>query len=898
MATIQGVYVALFGRPADPGGLAYWEAQTGGGTDLSAMIGALTGTEEFILRFAGLSDAAIIESIYLALFGRAAEPAGLEYFLRELAAGRQTIETIAINILDGAQGGDLATLAAKLDAADLFTARLDLESEVDAYKGADAAQVGVEFLANVDADTPVGEDTTDEAIRLLFEEEPGGGGSGGGSPGGGPDPDEDDLQVLVFDNPIYVDSDEDGFGEESTNVQASLAAGGVSVSTVVDITAEALEAALEGKDVLLFPEQETSSAAPTLLDDLSDEAKQVIKDFVDNGGRLIIHGDEPTEQSGVAIVNEIFELTLTEAFGVGASTKTNAASGSFADDPGTLPGNTAMSGIGIETLPEASIVMYETDIGEYATVATIKQGEGEIVYLGWDWENAAPIGVQDGGWLEVLDSAVRYEFNRVPVIAAPIELTFTEDEIGVMVDLLAGASDPDGDDLDIAGFVQSVDFPNDGRNSYIFSTDRDDETGELTITSSNGAPNGHQLLAAGQEIVTILTYDIVDGNGGITEQTATITVTGANDAPVIDADQSFASDGQPGVIGTIAASDIDDDDIVFSVIEGAPAGITVGEDGQITLGSELEYGTYQVTIGAYDGVIQSEETVEIIVAETPTADFVVDDSFTATNAAAGEFKTIQEAVDAADDRNAPTMIQINAGTYVEQVVIDGIDDLELRGVGRDQVIIRAPEDVVKTAAATYEANASSDDVFAVVQAVDALNVTISGVTVDGDDNGAAANAGAGTDAPYYTGIGYVRASGAVDDVSVTGIGDDDPNSNAWQSGVLVFNGYENTVISEGELDGLLSFSLTNSAIEDTGYYGVAAYRADVTIENNVIAAGNPDNDFGFFGMELYEVTGRVEGNTVMNLAGADYGNFRRAEQRSCAWSQPNLCCWQGNARAR
>jgi hypothetical protein len=55
MASIQGIYVALFGRPADPTGLDHWNEVTNGGADL-ANIGDLTGTAEYQDRFTGLTD--------------------------------------------------------------------------------------------------------------------------------------------------------------------------------------------------------------------------------------------------------------------------------------------------------------------------------------------------------------------------------------------------------------------------------------------------------------------------------------------------------------------------------------------------------------------------------------------------------------------------------------------------------------------------------------------------------------------------------------------------------------------------------------------------------------------------------------------------------------------------
>ncbi|MBB6182075.1 beta strand repeat-containing protein [Pseudorhizobium flavum] len=151
MATIQGIYIALFGRPADPLGLAYFEAETNGGADLTA-IGDLAATAEYQNRFEGMSNVEIVNSIYQSLYGRDADLAGLTFFVNALQDGTYNINNIAIAILDGAQGNDAAILANKLEAANLFTASLDTGSEVVAYQGDDAAAAGRAFLSGVTSD--------------------------------------------------------------------------------------------------------------------------------------------------------------------------------------------------------------------------------------------------------------------------------------------------------------------------------------------------------------------------------------------------------------------------------------------------------------------------------------------------------------------------------------------------------------------------------------------------------------------------------------------------------------------------------------------------------------------------------------------------------------------------
>ncbi len=175
MATIQGVYVALFGRPADPTGLAYFNGVTKNGADLSG-IGDLASTQEYKDRFAGQSNLAIVNSIYQSLFNRDAESAGLNFFVDALNKGTLNIKNIAIAILDGAQGTDKTIVTNKVTAADNFTKTLDTPVEIAAYTGNAAASAGRAFLAPVGAATSSipSSAATDAAIVALASTATGG----------------------------------------------------------------------------------------------------------------------------------------------------------------------------------------------------------------------------------------------------------------------------------------------------------------------------------------------------------------------------------------------------------------------------------------------------------------------------------------------------------------------------------------------------------------------------------------------------------------------------------------------------------------------------------------------------------------------------------------------------
>ncbi|MBB6182425.1 DUF4214 domain-containing protein [Pseudorhizobium flavum] len=166
MASIQGIYIALFGRPADPVGLNYFNGITNNGQNL-AEIGNLAGQPEYLNRFEGMNNAQIVTAIYQELFGRNPELAGLTFFTEQLNSGARTINDIAINILDGAQGADRELVDAKIAAADQFTAAVAADPDaLAAYQGEAGIQFGQAFLNQIDEPTDT---LTDEQVQAQVE---------------------------------------------------------------------------------------------------------------------------------------------------------------------------------------------------------------------------------------------------------------------------------------------------------------------------------------------------------------------------------------------------------------------------------------------------------------------------------------------------------------------------------------------------------------------------------------------------------------------------------------------------------------------------------------------------------------------------------------------------------
>ena len=112
--SIQQLYVAYFGRPADVTGLAYWETQVAlAGGSTAAVSAAFAASAEYTATFAGLSNDQIVNTIYNNLFHRSPEPDGLIFWSNLLTGGKINISNVVTQIAAGAQGTDSVALAQK-----------------------------------------------------------------------------------------------------------------------------------------------------------------------------------------------------------------------------------------------------------------------------------------------------------------------------------------------------------------------------------------------------------------------------------------------------------------------------------------------------------------------------------------------------------------------------------------------------------------------------------------------------------------------------------------------------------------------------------------------------------------------------------------------------------------
>lgn len=149
---VQKLYIAYFGRPADPVGLNYWAANIdAAGGSLTSVIAGFAASSESQALYASGSTAQLVTSIYISLFNRPPEAAGLAYWTSLIDSATVSGAQAAFQILSSAGPGDTSAIANKVTAANAFTANVDTSAEISGYSGASSAAIARAWLAKADA---------------------------------------------------------------------------------------------------------------------------------------------------------------------------------------------------------------------------------------------------------------------------------------------------------------------------------------------------------------------------------------------------------------------------------------------------------------------------------------------------------------------------------------------------------------------------------------------------------------------------------------------------------------------------------------------------------------------------------------------------------------------------
>ncbi|WP_159308499.1 MULTISPECIES: DUF4214 domain-containing protein [Spiribacter] len=149
MTQLQALYVAYFGRPADAGGIAFWQARSESeGLDASAVGEALYESAEARARYPDEAPEALVDRVYANILGRSPDTTGRAFWIEELESGRLDAARLPLTVFNAVRGGDADHLDNRIAAADVFT---DQAVATD-YIGQPAAAVARDWLDGIDAD--------------------------------------------------------------------------------------------------------------------------------------------------------------------------------------------------------------------------------------------------------------------------------------------------------------------------------------------------------------------------------------------------------------------------------------------------------------------------------------------------------------------------------------------------------------------------------------------------------------------------------------------------------------------------------------------------------------------------------------------------------------------------
>ncbi|MGY8905557.1 MAG: DUF4214 domain-containing protein [Burkholderiales bacterium] len=165
---LQQFYLAYFGRPADPVGLATSSqalASAGAPTTLAGLLSSTNATVVALINGFGTSaestalftgsTTARVTAIYQNVLNRNPDVGGLLYWSTEIDSGRLSLARVALAVIEaGARDtNDGALVTAKTNVAISYTAAVDTVAEINAYNGTAAATSARTLLSTVTATT-------------------------------------------------------------------------------------------------------------------------------------------------------------------------------------------------------------------------------------------------------------------------------------------------------------------------------------------------------------------------------------------------------------------------------------------------------------------------------------------------------------------------------------------------------------------------------------------------------------------------------------------------------------------------------------------------------------------------------------------------------------------------
>ena len=97
---LQQQYIAYFGRPGDPSGITYWLSSSSGVSSAREFADKIYAQDEYkTSTVGGKSVETQVNNLYLNLFGRSADAAGLLYWTAEIEKGNLSLSNVATDLI-------------------------------------------------------------------------------------------------------------------------------------------------------------------------------------------------------------------------------------------------------------------------------------------------------------------------------------------------------------------------------------------------------------------------------------------------------------------------------------------------------------------------------------------------------------------------------------------------------------------------------------------------------------------------------------------------------------------------------------------------------------------------------------------------------------------------------
>lgn len=146
---VQELYVGYLGRAADKAGLDFWvKAIESGTSTLESVALGFTLSEEYKAQYAGLTTTQLVAKVYQNVLGRAADADGLAFWAGEVNKGVIKAETLVKTMISSLGAIDQLTIDNKVAAANTYTEAAGANYSVEAGKAA-VAGAGVGTVPGV-----------------------------------------------------------------------------------------------------------------------------------------------------------------------------------------------------------------------------------------------------------------------------------------------------------------------------------------------------------------------------------------------------------------------------------------------------------------------------------------------------------------------------------------------------------------------------------------------------------------------------------------------------------------------------------------------------------------------------------------------------------------------------